>query len=250
MAREGSTMSRLAGRRRSAVAARALVSGSRRRARSLAISAPASFDGRLVRPPQLGLDLRGKSNVFFSPKPIRAGARNRNPSRDALRADDHGPVLAIGVGGARTRQLDVYPGNQSGILGHSRLDFAQAGDLARQGTIILDQLGLKLAQCDAGQCPLAFQVFESLGPPGLVKFLGCRFDQFVEPFQLAGQFAEAGALAGCQPLVLASGQLIEQASAEVLFQALPRVGGLTEPGLHSGQGGAHCWRPSPAVPGP
>ncbi len=69
--------------------------------------------------------------------------------------------------------------------------------------------------------------------------LGRGFHQLVEPFQLGGQFAEAGSLGGCEPPVLAGGQLVEQAAAQVFLERLPRLGRLTEPGQHGGQGGAH-----------
>ena len=147
-------------------------------------------------------------------------------------------MLAVGVGRIRSRGFNVDPGDQCGVGGQRGLDFVQRGDLARQRAVIRDELGLELAQGDAGQLALALQVLESLGPLSLVEALGRGFHQLVEPFELGNQFAEAGSLAGREPLVLACGQLVEQAAAQVFLQPLPRLGRLTEPGQHSGQGGA------------
>ena len=84
-----------------------------------------------------------------------------------------------------------------------------------------------------------FSSSNRFGPLGLVEVLGRGLHQPVEPFQRRDQFAEAGSLGGCEPLVLAGGQLVEQAAAQVFLQRLPRLGRLTEPGQHGGQGGAH-----------
>ena len=201
------------------------------------------------RRPQLRPDPVREPGVVLGPQPVRTGPRDRDPGRDAPGADDHAPVLAVGVGRVRSRGWDIDPGDQGGIGGQRGLDFVQRGDLARQRAVILDELGLELAQGDAGQLALALQVLESLGPLGLVEVLGRGFHQLVEPFQLGGQFAEAGSLGGCEPPVLAGGQLVEQAAAQVFLQRLPRLGRLTEPGQHGGQGGAH-WTPwSRRVPG-
>ena len=169
--------------------------------------------------------------------PSGTGPRDRDPGRDAPGADDHAPVLAVGVGRVRSRGWDIDPGDQGGIGGQRGLDFVQPGDLARQRAVILDELGLELTQGDAGQLALALQVLEPLRPLGLVEVLGRGFHQLVEPFQFGGQFAEAGSLGGCEPPVLAGGQLVEQAAAQVFLQRLPRLGRLTEPGQHGGQGG-------------
>ena len=188
----------------------------------------------------------GQLGVVFGPEPAGTGPRDRDPGRDAPRADDHAPVLAVGVGRVRSRGRDVDPGDQGGIGGQRGLDFAEPGDLARQLSVILDQLGLELAQGDAGQLALVLQLVESLRPLGLVEVLGRAFHQLVEPFQLGGQFAEAGSFGGREPLVLAGGQLVEQAAAQVFLQRLPCLGRLTEPGQHGGQGGAcgtYCVRP-------
>ena len=83
------------------------------------------------------------------------------------------------------------------------------------------------------------QVLEPLRPLGLVEALGRGLHQPVEPLQGGGQVAEAGSLGGCEPPVLAGGQLVEQAAAQVFLQRLPGRGRLTEPGQHGGQGGAH-----------
>ena len=152
-------------------------------------------------------------------------------------ADDDAPVLAVGVGRVRSRGRDVDPGDQGGIGGQRGLDLVQPGDLARQRAVILDELGLELTQGDAGQLALVLQLLEPLGPLGLVEVLGRGFHQPVEPFELGGQFAEAVSLGGREPLVLAGGQLVEQAAAQVFLQRLPCLGRLAEPGQHGGQGG-------------
>ena len=117
-------------------------------------------------------------------------------------------------------------------------------------SVLLNELGLELTQGDAGQLALASQFLESLRPLGLVEALGRGFHQPVEPLQLGGQFAESGSLGGSEPPVLAGGQLVEQAAAQVLLQRLPRLGRLTEPGQHGGQGGAHAtpWSPARSSP--
>ena len=109
MAREGRTISLRAGGRPSAVAPRALASGSRRwaaqpleqgpqirRAGGRAGSAAPSGPG----PP---------AGVVLGPQPVRAGARDRDPGRDAAGADDHAPVLAVGVGRVRARGCEYRP---------------------------------------------------------------------------------------------------------------------------------------------
>ena len=97
--------------------------------------------------------------------------------------------------------------------------------------------GTRRGRCWPARCWL-LQVLESLGPLGLVEALGRGFHQLVEPLELGGQFAEPGSLGGCEPPVLAGGQLVEQAAAQVFLERLPRLGRLTEPGQHGGQGGA------------
>ena len=232
-------MSLRAGGRPSAVVPRALASGSRRWVRNFSIrdcSSAGPASGRRRSSVRTRLASAG---VVLGPQPVRTGPRERDPGRDAPGADDHAPVLAVGVGRVRSRGWDIDPGDQGGIGGQRGLDFVQPGDLARQRAVISDELGLELTQGDAGQLALALQVFESLGPLGLVEALGRGFHQLVEPFQFGGQFAEAGSLSGREPPVLAGGQLVEQASAQVFLQRLPRLGRLTEPGQYGGQGGAH-----------
>ncbi len=96
----------------------------------------------------------------------------------------------------------------------------------------------RVAQGDAGELALPLEFFESPGPLGLVEPLGRGLYQLVEPFELGGQFAEAGSFAWCEPPILAGGQFVEQATAQVFLERPPRLGWLTEPGQHRGQGGA------------
>ena len=51
---------------------------------------------------------------------------------------------------------------------------------------------------------------------------------------------------GCEPPVLAGGQLVQEAAAQVFLQRLPRLGRLTEPGQHGGQCGGALNRLVPA----
>ncbi len=86
---------------------------------------------------------------------------------------------------------------------------------------------------------LALQILESLRSLGLTEALWFGVDQPVEPLELVGQFSKAGPLVGRKPPVLAGGQVIEQAPAEVFLKSLPGLGRLTEPGQHRSQGRAH-----------
>ena len=61
---------------------------------------------------------------------------------------------------------------------------------------------------------------KSAGPPAAVDVLGCGFDQLVELVRARRSIRGGqGSLAGLEPLVLACGQLVKQASA----QGLPRA---------------------------
>ena len=141
-------------------------------------------------------------------------------------------MLAVGVRCVRSRRSEIDPRNKRGIGRQRSLDFVQSRDPARQRAVILDELRVKLAQRDTCQLTLALQFFESLGSLSLVEILGCRFHQLVQPLEFAGQFAEAGSLIRCEPPVLTSGQLIEQTSAQVVLQPLPRLGWPAAPGQH------------------
>ena len=120
----------------------------------------------------------GEPNVVFGPKPIRdryprigihAGmpcGRTTTPQCSPSGSAAFGPA-----GGCRPRRPAPHPrAEQTG--------FRSGWRPGPPGAMILDELGLELAQRDAGQRPLAFQVLESLGPPGLVKVLGCGFHRW------------------------------------------------------------------------
>ena len=172
MASEGRTTSLRAGGKPVGRGAQGLASGSRRWARKFSSSGRRSAAAVAGPPPQLGPDPAGEPDVVLGPEPVRAGARDRDPGRDAPGADDHAPVLAVGVGRVRPERLDIDPGDQCGIGGQGGLDLVQPGDLARQRAVIPDERGLELAQGDARDLALAAQVLEPLRPLGLVETLG------------------------------------------------------------------------------
>ncbi len=145
---------------------------------------------------QLGPDLAREPGVLLGPKPFLTRPSDRDPGGVAPGADDHSPVLAVGVGRVRAHLCDIDPGDEGGIGGQRGLDFLQRGDLARDRAIILDQLGLELTQGDAGKLALALLFRKPLCPLGVIKFLGGGFRQLVEPLQFRGQIAEAGSLGG------------------------------------------------------
>jgi hypothetical protein len=104
--------------------------------------------------------------------------------------------------------------------------------------VIPDEPGVELAQGDAGPLAPALQVFEPLGPLGPVEARERGLYQPVELLQCGGQFMKAGSLGGREPPVLAGGELVEQAAAQVRLQGLPCLGRLIEPGQDGGQGAA------------
>ncbi len=239
MAREGRTISLAAGGWPSAEAPRALASGSMRWARNRSTSGRKSARPAPGRLRSSDRTRSARPGVVLGPQPVRTGSRDCDPGRDAPGADDHAPVLAVGIGRVRSRGWNIDPCNQGGIDGQRGLNFAEPGDIARERFVFLNELGLELAQGDAGQLALVLQLRKSLGPLGLVEALGRGVHQFVEPFQCGGQFAESVSLGGCELPVLAGDQLVQQAPAQVFLERLPREGRLTEPGQHGGQGGTH-----------
>ncbi len=121
--------------------------------------------------------------VVLSPQPVLTAPRDGHPGRNAPGADDHAPVLAVGIGRVRTERWDIDPGDHGGIGGQRGLNFVQPGDLAGQRTVIVDELGLELTQGDTRQLALALQLIDSLGLRGLIGALGIGFDQAVEPIE-------------------------------------------------------------------
>ena len=117
-------------------------------------------------------------------------------------ADDHAPVLGVGVGGVRSRG-GISTGDPWGACGAARI---LSGHFAASA-LYPESWGF--ARRRPGQLARA-QVLESTGPLSLVEFLGVAHE-LVEPFELGGQFVEAGPLGRCEPLVLASSELVEQA---------------------------------------
>ena len=169
---------------------------------------------------------------------MRTGPRDRDPARNAASADHDAPVLAVRIHGVRSMRRDIDPGDEGGIGGQRGLNFVKLGNLARQRTVIFDELGLKLTQGDAGELALLLQCLEALRPRGPVEAPGPGIHQPVEPLELGGQFAEARSLGGCEPPVLTGGKLVEETAAQVFLQRLPCEGRLTEPGQHGGEIGA------------
>ena len=114
--------------------------------------------------------------------------------------------------------LDIDPGDEGGIGRQCGLDLFQRGDPARQRVVISGEPGLELAEGDAGPLAPVLQVLEPPRSLGLVEALGRGFHQAVQPLQFRDQFAEAGAFVGSEPQVVAGGQLVEQAAAQVFLE--------------------------------
>ena len=84
----------------------------------------------------------------------------RDPGRDASGANDHAPVLAVGVGSVGpTGGISTHAIRAASAGSAAWISF-EPGDLARQGAVILDQLRLELTQGDAGQLAPVLQVFD------------------------------------------------------------------------------------------
>ncbi len=224
--------------RPSAEAPSALASGSRRWAAQSLNQGPQVCRASTRPTAQLRPDAPGQVGVGFGPEPAGTGARDRDPRRDPPRADDHAPVLAVGVRRVRSHWWDVDPGNHRGIDGQHVLDFFETGDLACQFFVPLDELGLEFTQGNAGQRSLALQFLEPFRSLGLVEVLGRILHELVEFFELGGQFAESGSFGWGQFLVLTRSQFVEQAATQIFFERLPRLGRLTEPGENGSQNGA------------
>jgi len=79
------------------------------RSRRSVVSAP----GGAAAPFDSGRERR----VVLGPQPVRTGPGNRDPGRDAPGADDHAPMLAVGVGGIRSRGCDIDPRDQAESAG-------------------------------------------------------------------------------------------------------------------------------------
>ena len=147
-------------------------------------------------------------------------------------------MLAVGVGRARAQGWNIDPGDQCGVSGQYGLDLAKCGDLSLRRAVSREKFYLELVQGNAGQLTLVLELFEMLRTAGFVQARRPGFRQFIEPFQCGGQFAKAGSLGRCEPPVLACGQLVEKPASQVSLERLPRLGRLTEPGQHRGQGEA------------
>ena len=159
-------------------------------------------------------------------------------------ADDHAPVIAVGVRTARARGRDIDPG-QERYPRAERPGSRSARHLAHQRAVIAHGLALELTQCDARQLALDFQALEPLRASAWSRAVGIdstsRSSRSSSPVSAAAGLAHVSRRSGAF-------EVVEPAPAQIFFQRLPRLGRLAKPGLHRGQRWP-SW-PCSRLPGP